>query len=492
MDIILFGASITGQEYVMKSKKEVAYFIDNDLRKWGKTLLGIPIHSPNVIVNLKSGTYQIVVTSVYYKEISEQLNEMGLLEGTDYVNGIEASEFYIREDLTVEAFFEELKKRDIRYVIPRHFHDLPKVRIDGDIDLLIVDQDIYQIEDLLVKDYHNRFYGSNIGRVKIDLYGVYGSIGYKYKNMALYRSDLAQILVDSYIWHKGCFRVPSKSYQSLALLYHVLYHRGLSSGIPVDDSNDARAYQERFKEDLIQYQGNHNETTNIVHYDYVDMVEECFSSLRVDYAVSLQNIHLVLRDYGWALGYDSFRKIWGSDDQVFPFYKNEKWYMSGLAAQSHHGDIMLFYFREVEKDYPVFRKVFEEEMMKNQLVTLYEGTLTEEEVAIVTQNVRGGNWTDGSGHSENGKPYKILLVYDDKPERTQPTAQDPFVTNEHFFLKRRVRDRLKLEFDIPASVNCIHSADDSLEVFHDFQFLEDPKMERIKKCLMELGFEIKG
>ena len=49
MKAILFGASGGGQRLYeeISSKYEILAFVDNDERKWGKTLKGIPILEPS-------------------------------------------------------------------------------------------------------------------------------------------------------------------------------------------------------------------------------------------------------------------------------------------------------------------------------------------------------------------------------------------------------------------------------------------------------------
>ena len=72
-DIIIFGASEGGKNYLSKQKEyNVVKILDNDRAKWGKKLEGIVIESPEVLLDFHQ-YHQIVITSMYYDEIENQL-----------------------------------------------------------------------------------------------------------------------------------------------------------------------------------------------------------------------------------------------------------------------------------------------------------------------------------------------------------------------------------------------------------------------------------
>ena len=71
--VLLFGASSYGLMAYdsIKHEKKIIGFIDNDKQKWGKELNGVKIYSPDYIYE---NNFEVIITSAYYKEISEQLN----------------------------------------------------------------------------------------------------------------------------------------------------------------------------------------------------------------------------------------------------------------------------------------------------------------------------------------------------------------------------------------------------------------------------------
>ncbi|KEI97157.1 hypothetical protein N494_12900 [Clostridium botulinum A2B7 92] len=77
-NIIIFGASKLGQYVydILKGKYNIVNFCDNNSNKWGNYLNGIKIISPEVLRTIGDAT--IIIASTYYKEISSQLNHMGI------------------------------------------------------------------------------------------------------------------------------------------------------------------------------------------------------------------------------------------------------------------------------------------------------------------------------------------------------------------------------------------------------------------------------
>ncbi|NFU04236.1 TIGR00180 family glycosyltransferase, partial [Clostridium botulinum] len=78
--LILFGASKMGETVysLLKDGYDIDYFCDNDKNKWGKELCGLKIISPEYLSKEEFKHSNIIITSMYYKEISKQLNRSGI------------------------------------------------------------------------------------------------------------------------------------------------------------------------------------------------------------------------------------------------------------------------------------------------------------------------------------------------------------------------------------------------------------------------------
>ncbi|MEY2357583.1 glycosyltransferase family 8 protein [Lysinibacillus capsici] len=76
-DIVVFGASLGGEkmeEFLSNEGLKVKFFTDNNEKKWGQTINGIEIISPQKLQSMSNPC--IVIASLYEKEISEQLEKM--------------------------------------------------------------------------------------------------------------------------------------------------------------------------------------------------------------------------------------------------------------------------------------------------------------------------------------------------------------------------------------------------------------------------------
>ncbi|WP_294182008.1 glycosyltransferase [uncultured Clostridium sp.] len=80
--VIIFGASNLGNiaYNVLKDKYEICYFSDNNKEKWGKVFNGLEIIAPNKLYKIINKGFKIIIASMYYKEISRQLQNSELKE----------------------------------------------------------------------------------------------------------------------------------------------------------------------------------------------------------------------------------------------------------------------------------------------------------------------------------------------------------------------------------------------------------------------------
>lgn len=87
--IVVFGASgsyKTGlKEILDEFKIKPAYFVDNDPNKLNKNLDGVSIYSPAKLMTENKEEIFVFITSIYYKEIKQQLQLYGLLEYRNFI-----------------------------------------------------------------------------------------------------------------------------------------------------------------------------------------------------------------------------------------------------------------------------------------------------------------------------------------------------------------------------------------------------------------------
>lgn len=89
--IILFGAGLMYEDYMKKygNKYRPAFLVDNDESKWGRFRRGIEICNPEAILEIPEEKRKIIICSYYYKEISKQLEDMGVHDYKVYVQEVD-------------------------------------------------------------------------------------------------------------------------------------------------------------------------------------------------------------------------------------------------------------------------------------------------------------------------------------------------------------------------------------------------------------------
>lgn len=78
----IFGAGTWGKEIVQAWPNQWAGFLDNNSSRWGTIIQGIPVYSPNEILTKDTKINIVISSRLYYKEIYEQLMEMGISESS--------------------------------------------------------------------------------------------------------------------------------------------------------------------------------------------------------------------------------------------------------------------------------------------------------------------------------------------------------------------------------------------------------------------------
>lgn len=79
------------EDYMKKygDKYRPAFLVDNDENKWGRSRMGIPIREPKEILEVPQEKRRLIICSYYYREISEQLDKMGIHDYKVYVQELE-------------------------------------------------------------------------------------------------------------------------------------------------------------------------------------------------------------------------------------------------------------------------------------------------------------------------------------------------------------------------------------------------------------------
>ena len=87
--VLIFGAGDSLRIFLERYGKglDVTAF-DNSEAKWGKEAYGVPVRSPNELPKLYDENARLIIASVWHKEISLQLEEMGLRDYHIFIDGM--------------------------------------------------------------------------------------------------------------------------------------------------------------------------------------------------------------------------------------------------------------------------------------------------------------------------------------------------------------------------------------------------------------------
>ncbi|MCM1136320.1 MAG: LicD family protein [Clostridium sp.] len=85
--IILFGSGLMFENYMERygGKYRPAFLVDNDENKWGRSRMGIGIKEPKAILEVPEKKRHLIICSFYYREISQQLDKMGIRDYKVYI-----------------------------------------------------------------------------------------------------------------------------------------------------------------------------------------------------------------------------------------------------------------------------------------------------------------------------------------------------------------------------------------------------------------------
>lgn len=112
--LVIFGTGKTCSDFLSKFKVNVEYFLDNDKSRWNESVFGRVIHNPEILYKEKLDNIFIFVASMYYSEISRQLEDMGLVEDIHF-----NSTYDIEKSVEFKKYFHKDIISGNEYVFPR-------------------------------------------------------------------------------------------------------------------------------------------------------------------------------------------------------------------------------------------------------------------------------------------------------------------------------------------------------------------------------------
>lgn len=332
-------------------------------------------------------------------------------------------------------FLNTLYKNNIDFVVLRWFNEINSLEsYKEDIDILINTKSLENLYDIL---------DNQIGILPIDIYSSTGEEETSYAGLPYYPVEFATKILNNKELHKDGFFIPNNYYHLISLIYHVVFHKSLSSGLPINEAIQNNIIPKRnFKVLLKQILQDNNES-----------IAE----------LTLESLYLFLKAKGFIPQYDLILKLKGlKKDDWFNFvlkdirnqYENKYTFVDGIsifllrenAFNTKNINHMVNSFKDYGFELITHSKIKESNLEKAQ------------------KNIRGGKWDKGEYEINAGKPVYYFLVFDSFSKYPQGDYKHLYPNLEN---EKATKLKLELRFGLNSShqfsMNSIHSSDDFFE-----------------------------
>jgi len=119
--VVVFGTGSGTDVLDYYLSSTISYYVDNNASKWGNTYKDKIVFNPQCLLAETKGNVYILVASVYYDEISEQLQSYGFKEGEDFCNGLIVPNASLLSSInTTSVIYEKITKVNEEEMIRRN------------------------------------------------------------------------------------------------------------------------------------------------------------------------------------------------------------------------------------------------------------------------------------------------------------------------------------------------------------------------------------
>jgi hypothetical protein len=342
------------------------------------------------------------------------------------------------------GFYTALAADDIAYVVLRWSEDLPfgaaaeKTRTD-DIDHLVADRDVRRVLKVAAKF---------PGRLKADFYSQGGASGSSYAGMPYYPPYVARQILDGRISDARGFSRPKPLHEFLAFAYHLVYHKGLASGIALGlpSAPEPHASKKDYAAEL----------RRLAIVANVTLPED----------LTLLELHKLLKIEGWAMPSDLMVRWTKPHPALLKILDDERSLIEAVisAAQGY----TIFVLRE-DCDSEDLQKIVLS-MIAERFDILSLVRLDERSAGRIISTTRGGAWTEKYINRVVAPTVAIICKDAESPgplpvnmSRKKIAKRYPHLDNTDVLIKRNIRASVNAAAPSPKNRAVIHATDNAFE-----------------------------
>ena len=285
-------------------------------------------------------------------------------------NASVTNHYSLDETIGYEGFLNFLNQSRKKYVVLRFFEKLPLGgRPGGDLDILVDDELEGAAADFLLR---------NPGRLMVDMYSVRGPSDAA--RIPYHVPVLSKKILNEAVKFNG-YSVPSGINYLHSFIYHCLYHKGISSGIP---STHAGVVASKNPDN-----------------DYLGKIEELSRIEDVAVGTNLEELDEYMESVGWRPHLDTLELL----------AKSNKWLAKHLEKTVNRIEYTLIACVLKEGFFAANTcDRFEKSLQKNGFAILQSEKLDGNRQIQAATALRGGNWS--STNEPKYLPKHLYILYD--------------------------------------------------------------------------------
>ena len=349
---------------------------------------------------------------------------------------------FVPHSLGVAGFFRTLSSEHIRHAVLRWFESMPELPPGEDVDLLVDDERLAEVRE---------FTDSGPGLQAVDVYSTHGALGADYCQLPYFPPYLAEQILDKSVIQNGLCQVPAPREHFLSLAYHALYHKGFSSGLPIDGTTQSCPTGKRQE------------------HDYAHVLGRLAAGLGLALPMTLAALDAYLDSQGWRPPHDMLARLGHRNAWVRSLVENPG------AKAADHGLAVFLMRREALSRGGVDKAAA---MLTDAGFQILETISLDGPLAkSVARCVRGGNWGRGPYRISGGPPVAAIVAYDLEPlpPSRQHLKEFPLLGNARLRVKTVIRDEFNAGIPDAEHCNVVHSSDNGREALDYLRFVAPEK-----------------